>query len=87
LRTFSVAAVAWTFLVLGFVLLYPNDRLLLSCMHLVGRSAACEADQATVNAAYQTYQTIPSLVAIAAGYVGIAAVRIVSQRRAARPRG
>ncbi len=49
-------------------------------MHLVGRSAACEADQATVNAAYQTYQTIPALVAIAIGYVAIAAVRIRASR-------
>jgi hypothetical protein len=76
-----IAAVAWTLLTLGFVLFYPNDFHRLPCMGLVGRSAACEADQATINAAYQTYQTIPALIAIATGYVGIAAVWIVGMRR------
>ncbi len=77
---------AWTLLTLTFVLFYPNDYHRLPCMGLVGRSAACEAGQATINAAYQTYQTIPSLVALAAGYVAIVAVRVKASRRSTRPR-
>ena len=85
MRTAAIATVAWTLLVLGLVLFYPNDYHRVPCMGLVGRSAACEADQATVNAAYQTYQTTPALVAIAAGYLGIAAVRIRASRGSKRP--
>lgn len=81
-----IAVAAWTLLTFGFILFHPNDNQLLPCMGLVGRSAACEADQATINAAYQIYQTTPALVAIAAGYLGIAVVRIATLRRAARPR-
>ena len=86
MRTAVIAAVAWTVLVLGFVLFYPNDHHRLACMSLVGRSAACVADQATINAAYQTYQTTPTLVAFAAGYVAIAAVRIKGPRGSIRLR-
>ena len=86
MRTAAIAVIAWTVLVLGFVLVYPNSNLSLPCMHLVGRSAACEAEQATVNAAYQTYQTMPALVAIAAGYVAIVAVRIRGSRGSRRRR-
>lgn len=85
-RAFLIAVVAWTLLTLAFVLFYPNDYHRLPCMGLVGRSAACEGDQATINAAYQTYQTIPTLVALAAGYVAIAAVRIRGSRGSTRPR-
>lgn len=81
-----IAAVAWTVLTFGFIVFFPNDHLTLPCMHLVGRSAACEAHQATVNAAYQTYRTIPALIAIAAGYVAIVAVRIRASRGSTRPR-
>ena len=86
MRTAVIAVVAWTVLVLGFVLFFPNDHLTMPCMHLVGRSAACEADQATVNAAYQTYQTIPVLLAIAAGYVAIVAMGIRGSRGSTRRR-
>jgi hypothetical protein len=79
-RIVVIAAVAWTVLAIGFVLFVPSGHVTMPCMHLVGRSAACEADQATVNAAYQTYQTLPSLISIAAGYVAIAAVRIKASR-------
>ena len=81
-----IAAVLWTVLALGFVMFVPNGSLSLPCMHLVGRSAACEADQAAVNAAFQTYQAIPALIAIAAGYVAIAAVRITASRGSTRRR-
>ena len=81
-----IAAVVWTGLVLGFVLFFPSVSLTLPCTHLVGRSAACEADQATVNAAYQTYQTIPALIAIGAGYLAIAAVWVRASRGSTRPR-
>jgi hypothetical protein len=87
LRAVVIAVVIWTVLVLGLVLFFPNDHQLLPCMRLVGRSAACEADQATINAAYETYQTIPALVAVAAGYVGIAAARFLKVRRRGRPAG
>ena len=86
MRTAVIAAVVWTGLVLGFVLFFPSVSLTLPCMHLVGRSAACEADQATVNAAYQTYQTIPVLLAIAAGYVAIVAMGIRGSRGSTRRR-
>ena len=81
-----VAAVAWTVLIAGFVIFYPSDHVTLPCMRLVGRTLACERDQATINAAFQTYQTLPVLVAMAAGYVAIAAVLIKASRGSTRRR-
>ena len=84
MRTAAIAAVVWTVLAIGYVMFVPNGSVSLPCMHLVGRSAACEADQATVNAAFRTYQTIPALIAVAAGYVAIAAVRVRASRGSTR---
>ena len=81
-----IAAAVWTVLVLGIVLFVPNEPRLLSCMRFVGRSAACEADQESINIAYQAYQTIPALFAIVAGYVAIVVVWIVGMRRRGRSR-
>ena len=86
MRTAVIAAVVWTVLALGFLLFFPSGHMTVPCMHLVGRSSACEADQATVNAAYQTYQTIPVLLAIAAGYVAIVAMGIRGSRGSTRRR-
>jgi Na+-driven multidrug efflux pump len=48
----------------------------LGCMHLVGRSVGCEAQQEAINETWWQYQTLPMILAIAAGYVGIVMVRL-----------
>jgi hypothetical protein len=76
--------VAWTAIVLIWVLLVPaSNGGVLGCMHLVGRSVACEAQQDAVNQAWWQYRTLPMILAIAAGYAGIVTVRLRGVRSGA----
>jgi hypothetical protein len=68
------------------VLLYPAGHdTLLGCMHLVGRSPACEAHQEAINQTWWAYETLPMLVGLASGYVGILIIGLAGawRRRAA----
>jgi hypothetical protein len=76
-RAFVAAMVVWSAIVLIWVLLVPaSNGGVLGCMHLVGRSVACEAQQDAINQAWWRYQTLPMILALAAGYVAIAIVRL-----------
>jgi predicted oxidoreductase len=80
-RAFVAVMVVWSAIVLSWVLLVPaSNGGVLGCMHLVGRSVACEAQQDAVNQAWWQYHTLPMILAIAAGYVGIMIVRLRGAR-------
>lgn len=82
MRAFIVALIAWFAVVLAWLLFYPAGHdTLLGCMRLVGRSLACEAQQEAINQVWWKYGTLPSLVVIASGYVGIVIVRLAGARR------
>ena len=84
MRAFVAALVLWSAIVLVWVLLVPaSNGGVLACMHLVGRSVACEAQQDAVNQAWWQYRTLPMSLAIAAGYVGIVIVRLRGARSGA----
>lgn len=71
-----LAAVAiWTAIAILILLVNPGGAsVLLPCMKLVGRSAACEADQQSLNDAYWIRHTLPLVVAGLTGYAAIAAL-------------
>lgn len=81
MRPFAIALVAWTAVVLAVLLFYPAGREVLGCMHLVGRSLACETQQVAINGVWWTHETLPMLVAFAAGYLGIVGLRLACLRR------
>jgi hypothetical protein len=76
-RAFVLALFLWSAIVSIWILLVPAATGgPLGCMHLVGRSVACEAQQEAINETWWQYQTLPMILAIAAGYVGIVMVRL-----------
>jgi hypothetical protein len=86
MRAFVLALVLWSVVVLTWILVFPaSSGGLLGCMHLVGRSVACEAQQNAINESWWAYQTFPTLATIAAGYIAIVIVRLARLRRARRP--
>ena len=77
----------WSLFVLGLVLFAPWRLPVVPCARLVGTPesrAACEPILAAANQQVWLFETLPLLVAIAAGYVVIAALEV---RRARRSRG
>ena len=81
MRAFIAAMVVWSAIVLIWVLLVPaSNGGVLGCMHLVGRSVACEAQQDAIKQAWWQYRTLPMILAIAAGYAGIVIVRLRGAR-------
>jgi hypothetical protein len=85
-RALAVALVLWTIVVAWVVLASATPGTLLDCMHLVGRPAACEQEQEAVNRTLRAYQTLPMILSLAGGYVGIGTLRLASVR-GARARG
>jgi hypothetical protein len=86
MRAFVLALVLWSAVVLTWILVVPaSNGGLLGCMHLVGRSVACEAEQNAINQSWWDNQTLPTMAAIAAGYVAIVVVRFARVLRG-RPR-
>lgn len=82
MRAFVAALVLWSAVVLIWILVFPNNNTgFLGCMHLVGRSVACETQQDAINQVLLNYQTLPSVITIAAGYVGIVILRLAGFRR------
>jgi prepilin signal peptidase PulO-like enzyme (type II secretory pathway) len=80
LRALVGALTLWSVVLVWFVFSSGGSGLLLDCMHLVGRSVACEVQQEAINQAWWQYRTLPMILAIAAGYVGIAIVRFRGAR-------
>lgn len=81
MRAFVAAIVVWSAIVPIWVLLVPaSSGGVLGCMHLVGRSVACEAQQDAINQAWWQYRTLPLILAGAAGYAGIVIVRLRGAR-------
>jgi hypothetical protein len=74
-QRFAVALVGWTFVgamwLLGVFDPVPIGDVLLPCGRLVGHSAACDAAQTTISAAYWDDHVKPVLVAFGAGYLAI----------------
>jgi hypothetical protein len=86
MRAFVLALVLWSAVVLTWILIVPvGNGGLLGCMHLVGRSVACETQQNAINQSWWDNQTLPTLATIAAGYIAIVIVRLVRLRRRPRP--
>ena len=84
MKAFIAAMVVWSAIVLIWVLVIPaSNGGVLGCMHLVGRSVACEAQQDAINQAWWQYRTLPMILAIAAGYAGIVIVRLRGARSGA----
>lgn len=74
-RTAGLAVLGWTLVVVAFVLLNPFGQTdLLPCMQLVARTASCSAQQDALNQAVWADLTVPSIVAIGAGYLAIVVV-------------
>ena len=77
MRAFVLALLLWSAFVSIWIVFVPAAQGgLLGCMHLVGRSAACDSQQEAINQTWWLYQTLPTILAIAAGYVGIVIVRL-----------
>jgi hypothetical protein len=70
--------VAWVLLASG------TPGTLFDCMHQIGRSVACEAQQDAVNQVWWDYRTLPTLLTFAAGYIGIVVIRLARARRGPR---
>jgi hypothetical protein len=86
MRAFVLALVLWSAVVLTWNLVVSaSDGGLLGCMHQVGRSVGCEAQQNAINQLWWDYRTLPTLLTIAAGYVAIVVVRLARVLRG-RPR-
>jgi glycerol uptake facilitator-like aquaporin len=85
MRAFLIALLLWSLVVLTWILVNPGNSSALGCMHQVGRSVACEAQQNAINQVWWDYQTLPTLATIAAGYIAIVIVRLVRLRRRRRP--
>jgi hypothetical protein len=74
-KALGATALVWTLVVLGFVLANPFEQAdVLACMQFVARTATCTAQQDSVNQALWLDRTLPSIVAIGAGYIGIGIV-------------
>jgi hypothetical protein len=85
MRAFLIAVLRWSAVALTWILVSPGNSSALGCMHQVGRSVACEAQQNAINQVWWDYQTLPTLLTIAAGYVAIVVVRLARLRRWRRP--
>jgi hypothetical protein len=83
-KSLLAAIVAWTLFALALLVFDPAFVQPPTCMRLVGRSAECQAIADAWNQTAWTQHTLPLLLAIAAGYVGILVVAIRGQRRRAR---
>ena len=86
MKAFVVALIAWSALVVAVLLFFPAGGTPLPCMRLVGRSIACAAQQAAINQVWWENRTLPVVVGMVAGYVGIAVVALVGARRRASGR-
>jgi hypothetical protein len=85
MRVFLIALLLWSVVAVVWLVVVPADTSgLLTCMHLVGRSNACEAQQNAVNQVWWDYRTMPTLLTFAAGYVGIVVIRLARVRRGPR---
>jgi len=88
MKSFAVAVGLWSVAVLAWLLFNPTDigSPVLGCMHLVGRSVECEAQQAATNAVRWQNQALPIVVGMASGYVAIVVVALagVRDRRSGR---
>lgn len=81
-----VAVAGWSIFVLFLLLLDPGFVQTPTCMRLVGRSPECQAIADAWNEAAWRQHTLPLLVLVATGYVGILLVSIGGRRgRARRP--
>ena len=81
MRAFVIALLLWSVVAVVWLLVVPGDTGgVLTCMHLVGRSVACEAHQNAVNQVWWDYRTLPTLLTFAAGYVGIVVIRLARVR-------
>jgi hypothetical protein len=77
MRALGLAVIGWSLVVVAFVLLNPfGQGGTLACMQLLARTADCTALQDSVNQAFWLDRTLPTILAIAAGYVAIVAVRL-----------
>jgi hypothetical protein len=83
-KAFVIALPLWSLVPGWFLLFGGSSGLLLDCMHLVGRSVACEAGQESINQASWANHTLPIILGIAAGYIGIVVVRLARIRRRRR---
>jgi hypothetical protein len=82
LKVVGVALLGWSAIVVAYVALNPfgqND--LLPCMQLLARTADCTAGQDAINQAVWSDRTLPSILAIAAGYLAIGVVGVLRARR------
>jgi hypothetical protein len=81
MRAFAIALLLWSMVVVVWLVVVPGDTSgSPTCMHLVGRSAACEARQNAVNQVWWDYRILPTLLAFAAGYIGIVVIRLARLR-------
>lgn len=80
-----VALLGWTAVVVAFLYFDPGSEPYWSnpllCMRLVGRTAACQAGQNTINDAWQWLHFWPLLLACVSGYIAIVVVAIRGPRR------
>ena len=82
MRAFVATLLLWSVIVSIWILFVPTaNGDLLSCMRPVGRSAACDAQQEAVNQIWWDYHTLPIMLTIASGHVGIIVVRLAGRRR------
>jgi hypothetical protein len=81
MRAFLIALLLWSLVALTWILAIPGNSTALGCMHQVGRSVACEAQQNAINQVWWDYRTLPTLLTIGGGYIAIVVVRLASVRR------
>lgn len=85
IASFAGAVAIWSMFALALVVLVPGMGLSVPCMRLVGRSAACEATQATVNRVHEVLLVWPMAACIVAGYLAIVLVALRRPSDAASP--
>jgi hypothetical protein len=84
-KVLGAALLGWSAIVVAYVVLNPfGQNELLPCMQLLTRTADCTAGQDAINQAVWSDRTLPSILAITAGYLAIVVVYLA--RRTGRLR-
>jgi hypothetical protein len=81
MRGLIIGILLWTMISAGIVLVWPGSVQTPGCLHAINPSADCLAQAGVESDRVWWTQTLPVLVIIAAGYVGVASIALLSVHR------
>lgn len=80
MRPFVVALLAWTAIVIALLFFYPTGFHAVGCFQPVGPGPRLECVSVVISHVWWEHETMPLLIWLAAGYVGIVGVRLAGER-------